>query len=131
MTVLKTRTSSITLLVPVFYLFGFLSLPAPVFSDDSQYQRLPPGKGRDQVLENCTACHSATIILQNHMSMKQWDQTLTWMQEKHGLLDLEPKLRKTILQYLSTHQGAKKLSPQLQDSMGHKYTYQPNPLYKH
>ena len=128
---LKIRTSSIALLVPVFYLFGFLLLPAQAYSDDSQYQRLPPGKGRNQVLKNCTACHSVAIILQSHMSMKQWDRTLTWMQEKQGLWELEPKLRKTILQYLSTHQGVKMLSPRLQGSMGHQYTYQPNPLYKY
>ncbi|MBC8285981.1 MAG: hypothetical protein H8E42_00755 [Nitrospinae bacterium] len=93
---------------------------------DLQYQELPPGEGRKQVLENCTACHSTAIILQNRMPRMQWDQTLTWMQEKQGLWDLGPDLRKTILDYLSTHRGVKKLPSH--NPLGHQYSYRPNPL---
>ncbi|MEK9629691.1 MAG: hypothetical protein VW455_11815 [Nitrospinota bacterium] len=100
--------------------------PTLSYSDDPDFQGLKPGQGRDQVLENCTVCHSAAIILQNHMTRKKWDQTLTWMQEKQGLWDLEPPLRKKILDYLSTYQGPKNSTNQ--NPLGHKYTYKPNPL---
>ena len=62
------------------------------------------------------------------MPREQWDQTLTWMQKKQGLWDLKPDLRKTILDYLSTHQGAKNNLYQSHNPMGHQYSYPPNPL---
>lgn len=108
--------------------FCLISLPKVVYSEDFPHQGLPPGKGREQVLENCTACHSTAIILQNRMPRKQWDQTLTWMQEKQGLWELGPGLRKTILDYLATYQGIEKPPFQTQNPLGHKYSYRPNPL---
>ena len=62
------------------------------------------------------------------MSRKKWDQTLSWMQEKQGLWDLQPDLRKIILDYLSTYQGAKISPSQPNNPMGHQYSYLPNPL---
>ena len=107
---------------------SFFYLPNDTKAEELQYQSLPPGKGRAQVLKNCTACHSSAIILQTRMSRKKWDQTLSWMQNKQGLRDLQPDLRKIILDYLSTYQGEKKSLPQSYNPMGHKYSYQPNPL---
>ena len=128
MNTLHKYISSTLWLILLFPLFYTSTFPNVVYGEDSQYQGLPPGKGREQVLENCTACHSTAIILQNRMPRKQWDQTLTWMQKKQGLRDLEPDLRKTILDYLSTHQGTKKTLPQPHNPMRHQYSYQPNPL---
>jgi hypothetical protein len=62
------------------------------------------------------------------MSRRKWDQTLSWMQNKQGLWDLQPDLRKIILDYLSKYQGAKKSPSQPHNPMGHKFSYQPNPL---
>ena len=42
----------------------------------------PPGKGRQLVVDTCTACHSAKLVLQNRMTRDNWDETITWMQEK-------------------------------------------------
>jgi hypothetical protein len=109
-----------------FFLVLFICWPTWVFSEDSHYQGLAPGKGRQQVLDNCTTCHSTAIILQNYMTRKKWDQTLTWMQKKQGLRSLELDLREKILDYLSTHQGAKSLPSN--NPLGHQYTYSPNPL---
>ena len=103
-------------------------LPNGAKAQELQYKTLPLGKGRAQVLKNCTVCHSSAIILQTHMSRKKWDQTLSWMQDKQGLWDLQPDLRKIILDYLSTYQGAKTSPSQPQNPMGHKYSYLPNPL---
>ena len=107
------------------FLALFIYWPTWVFSDYSQYQGLAPGKGRQQVLDHCTTCHSTALILQNHMTRKKWDQTLTWMQKKHGLWILESDLREKILDYLSTLQGIKNLPSH--NLLGHKYTYRPNP----
>ncbi len=87
--------------------------------------RLAPGKGRDEVLGNCTVCHSESLILNNRMSRQRWDETITWMQDKQGLWELEPKLRKTILNYLAKHQGISRAS-----GFGSMYRhhYPPNPL---
>ena len=112
----------------ILFLLCTSLLPDVANCEESQFQGLPPGKGREQVLENCTVCHSSAIILQNHMARKQWDETLTWMQEKQGLWDLEPELRKIILDYLATNQGVKKSPSQTSDPMGHKFSYRPNPL---
>jgi hypothetical protein len=109
-----------------FFLALCICLPTLVFSNDSHYQGLASGKGRQQVLDNCTTCHSTVIILQSHMTRKKWDQTLTWMQKKQGLWSLEPDLREEILDYLSTHQGTKSLP--YHNLLGHQYTYRPNPL---
>lgn len=127
MNVFQKCISSTTWLILFFCLFCSPS-PNVVYGEESPYQGLPPGKGREQVLDNCTACHSTAIILQNHMPRKQWDQTLTWMQKKQGLWNLEPSLRKTILDYLSTHQGTKKPLFQPHNPLGHQYSYRPNPL---
>ncbi len=126
MNVLKKFISPRAWQILFFCLFCTPFLPNAVYGEDPQNQGLAPGKGREQILENCTACHSTAIILQNHMPRKQWDQTLTWMQEKQGLWHLEPSLRKTILDYLSTHQGTK--TPQSHNPLGHQYSYRPNPL---
>jgi hypothetical protein len=109
-----------------FFLALCICWPTSVFGDDSQNQGLAPGRGRQQVLDNCTTCHSTAIILQNHMTRKKWEQTLTWMQKKQGLRSLEPDLRKKILDYLSIYQGTKNLPSH--NLLGHQYTYRPNPL---
>ena len=128
MNVLNKRILSRACQILFFCLFCTSSLPNVVYGEDPQYQGLQSGKGREQILENCTACHSTAIILQNHMPRKQWDQTLTWMQEKQGLWHLEPSLRKTILDYLSTHQGTNNPPSHSHNPLGHQYSYRPNPL---
>jgi len=91
---------------------------------------LPKGPHRDVVEETCTACHSAAIILQNRMTRKRWDETITWMQNEQGLMDLTPQIRKQILDYLETVQGmaspAGKPSPKTHRM--YEYDYPPNPL---
>ena len=112
----------------IFFIFWLVSLTHSSFSKDLSYQGLPPGEGRWQVLKTCTPCHSTGIILQNHMSRKWWDRTITWMQEKQGLQILDPVLRKTILDYLTQHLGVEKFTGQPASPMGHQYRYMPNPL---
>ena len=91
---------------------------------------LPKGPNRDVVEETCTPCHSAAIIVQNRMTRKRWDETITWMQKEQGLGDLTSKTRNQILDYLETVQGmtspAGKPSPEIHRM--YEYDYPPNPL---
>lgn len=108
-----------------------LLLAAPGWAGDDPYQGLPEGPGRDTVLQNCTVCHNASIILQNAMSRKQWDALITWMQEKQGLWELPPETRDTILDYLAKFRGpgaAGKESGQPGINPLYKHHYPPNPL---
>jgi len=88
---------------------------------------LLPGANKEIVEETCTACHSAAIIRQNHMDRKKWDETITWMQEKQGLMKLEPEVRKRILDYLADVQGASSKKKKTKQKM-YEYEYPANPL---
>jgi Quinohemoprotein amine dehydrogenase A, alpha subunit, haem binding len=91
---------------------------------------LPQGPQRDVVEDTCTACHSAAIILQNRMNRKRWDETITWMQNEQGLMDLTPQIRKQILDYLEDARGmgspVGKPSPEIHRM--YEFDYPPNPL---
>ena len=90
---------------------------------------LQPGEGRDLVLETCTACHSTAIILQNRMSRKRWDETITWMQEKQGLQNLNLQMRNKILDYLEKMQGiANSANGKKSARKIYQFDYSPNPL---
>ena len=83
----------------------FLLTSNAVPKEKNNYQGLPPLSGVELVIKNCTVCHSADIILENHMSRKAWDKTITWMQKEQGLWELNKEVRKIILDYLSKAQG--------------------------
>jgi hypothetical protein len=56
------------------------------------------------VKQNCTSCHSAKLITQNHLSRDRWEKTIRWMQKNQNLSDLgtnEP----IILDYLAANYG--------------------------
>lgn len=92
---------------------------------------LPQGEGRDAVIANCTVCHNAALILQNRMSRAEWDALITWMQEQQGLWELEPQVRKSILDYLAKHRGPA-ASPGREggphSNPMYEFHYPPNPL---
>ena len=83
----------------------FLLTSNTVAKEKNNYQGLLPVSGVKLVIKNCTVCHSADIILENHMSRKAWDKTITWMQKEQGLWKLNKEVRKIILDYLSKTQG--------------------------
>ena len=84
---------------------AFLLSSNLVAKEKNNYQGLSPVSGVELVVKNCTVCHSADIILKNHMSRKAWDKTITWMQKEQGLWKLNKEVRKLILDYLSKTQG--------------------------
>ena len=110
--------------------FWFLVYAAPSFGGDNQ--DLVPGEGRDLIIENCTACHSTKIILKNHMSREQWNETITWMQKKQGLWKLGNAVRGKILDYLAKTQGPLPMQdpniPNRRSGKMYRFDYLPNPL---
>jgi hypothetical protein len=65
----------------------------------------PDGPYRDEVFYLCTACHSSRLVRNQAMSRERWDETLTWMSERHGMPELEGEERARFLDYLSAHFG--------------------------
>ena len=104
--------------------------PAPqaTLTPVSAVDLLPQGPQRNLVIAQCTSCHSARLIAQNHMSRERWDATLSWMQQTQGLWELAPDVREPILDYLAEHfgpvsEGATDTSPWARP------LYAPNPLW--
>ena len=97
------------------------------------YQGLSAGDGIRLVLDNCTVCHSADIILQNHMSRKNWNKTITLMQQKRGMAKLKKQDQKIILDYLSKYQGIdgdsiSSKAVRKKNNPMYDFDYRPNPL---
>ena len=77
---MKIRVFSILLLVVILVASNLLA------QDNTRYQFLPPGEGIELIMKNCTACHSADIILQNYMSRDGWDEQILLMQKEFAKL---------------------------------------------
>lgn len=54
------------------------------------------------VKSQCTACHSAKLILQHRFTREGWQERIRWMQKYHKLWDLGAS-EKVILDYLEKH----------------------------
>ncbi len=74
-------------------------LPPPV--PDEKPEDLPEGAGREETFYACVVCHGSAIIQQQGMTRELWDQTLTWMTEKHGMSPPDADERKLIVEYLA------------------------------
>jgi hypothetical protein len=66
---------------------------------------LPDGPGRDEVFHLCTGCHSSRVVRNQALSRGRWDETLTWMSERHGMPELAGAQRELFLDYLTAHFG--------------------------
>jgi len=104
-----------------------------VAQEEINFQGLPLGKGIKLVLENCTVCHSTDIILQNHMSRKNWKKTIALMQQERGMVKLKKQDQKIILDYLSKYQGIdgdsiSSKAVRKKNNPMYDFDYRPNPL---
>jgi hypothetical protein len=65
--------------------------------------------GVEDVVANCTACHSAKFITLQRGDRQTWKDMIVWMQKTQGLWDLNTKnaqgqnTEKVILDYLATN----------------------------
>ena len=62
---------------------------------------LVDGEGLMEVVNNCTNCHSAQLVIQNRMNAERWAATIDWMQETQNLWDLGAN-EEIIINYLVT-----------------------------
>ena len=68
---------------------------------------LPEGAGRDETFYICSACHGFEIVVQQGMARRQWDETITYMTDRHGMPPLEGDDREIVLNYLTEHWPAR------------------------
>ncbi|MCX2720323.1 monoheme cytochrome C [Lentiprolixibacter aurantiacus] len=68
---------------------------------------LVDAEGLMTVVNNCTNCHSARLVIQNRMNKERWISTIRWMQETQNLWDLG-KNEDIIVDYLVTNYPPKK-----------------------
>jgi mono/diheme cytochrome c family protein len=82
--------------------------PASTFTpQDERIEDLPTGAGRDETFGMCTACHGYRLVSNQGMTREKWDETLTWMTERHNMPDIQGADRDVILDYLATHHPPK------------------------
>ena len=83
-------------------MIGAALLAAPAAAQDEDGTAgLPDGRGREETVGFCGACHSMHIVRQQGMTRPRWDETLDLMVERHGMPQLEGEEREAILDYLA------------------------------
>lgn len=84
-----------------------LAQPAAFAPTDGRAEDLPEGPGREETFGLCTACHGFKLVANQGMSREQWNDSLTWMTHRHGMVDIQGAERDLILDYLAKHYGPK------------------------
>jgi hypothetical protein len=108
---IKTFTRPLLLAsIPITMLLA----PLSSLADSPASQETDPDSGMiiadgwEIVKANCTPCHSARLVTQNHGSRARWEYLIRWMQDTQGLWQFQPEMEDTILDYLAEHYGPKK-----------------------
>jgi hypothetical protein len=65
-------------------------------------EQYPAHPSRDDAFYFCTACHSFKIVAAQGMSRERWDESLTWMVDRHNMPDVQGEDRNKILDYLAS-----------------------------
>lgn len=87
-------------------------------------------KGWETVRNNCIACHSMKLIIQNHGTRNRWLAMIEWMQATQGLQQFDADMQEVMLSYLSENYGPKEdarrssLDPLLMPENPYKKTLQ-------
>jgi hypothetical protein len=92
----------------VFALPGASKAQQPGFNPrDESVDDLPAGPGREETFYLCVACHAYRLVSNQGMTREKWDETLTWMRDRHKMTDLHGSDRELILDYLAQHHPPK------------------------
>ncbi len=67
---------------------------------DENPEDFPAGSGRDDTFYACSACHNFKLVAQQGMTRQQWEDSLQWMTDRHGMSPLPAKEQKVVLDYL-------------------------------
>ena len=79
---------------------AFAQAPPQFIPRDENPEDYPAGAGRDDTFYACTACHGFRIVAQQGMTRRQWEDSLQWMTDRHGMSPLSAKDQKVVLDYL-------------------------------
>lgn len=80
---------------------AILLAPAAAFAQEDTPESLPDFSGRDETFGYCVGCHSMKVVGRQGMDRARWDETLTWMTEKHNMPEPDGETRKVLLDYLA------------------------------
>lgn len=61
----------------------------------------PQGPNREDTFYFCTACHGFKLVAAQGMSRERWDESFTWMVERHKMPKPEGQERERMLDYLA------------------------------
>ena len=90
--------------VPVMPVIAETTNESPMQAEVKDGVHLPTGliadKNFELVVNNCTGCHAANLVIQNRQTADGWKSIIEWMQEKQNLWDLG-KDEKAIIAYLA------------------------------
>ena len=81
--------------------------PSAFAPRDERLEDLPEGAGREETFGLCTACHGYRLVANQGMTREKWDETLTWMTERHNMPGIQGAERDLILDYLATRHPPK------------------------
>jgi hypothetical protein len=75
---------------------------APAYTPGEESpEEFPPAPGREEAFYACVACHNFKLVAAQGMSRSRWDDTLTFMTQRHGMPAIEGEDRRLILDYLA------------------------------
>ncbi len=76
-------------------------------AEDEQtlFHGMPADEGRLEVFGFCGSCHSIKLVLQQKLPREIWDEVLIEMVEEHEMLELNPEIRRKVLDYLEKYYG--------------------------
>jgi mono/diheme cytochrome c family protein len=85
----------------LFGQFAAAQSTAPAFTPrDESPEDFPPGPGREEAFYACVACHNFKLVAAQGMSRARWDESLTFMTQRHNMPVLEGEERRVVLDYL-------------------------------
>jgi hypothetical protein len=73
----------------------------PIGEHGDTVETLPDGPGREETFYACAACHGTAIVKQQGMTRVQWDASIDWMIERHGMAKPDQAERDVILDSLA------------------------------
>jgi hypothetical protein len=104
------RAVALASMLAVAFIGVSRSQPAPFNPREENVENLPAGPGREETFYLCTACHAYRLVSNQGMTREKWDETLSWMTERHNMPDVQGADRDLILAYLAEHHPPKPAS---------------------
>lgn len=72
-------------------------------NEQTLFRGMPEDEGRLEVFGFCGSCHSINLVLQQRLTREVWEEVLIEMVEEQEMLELNPEIRRKVLDYLEKH----------------------------